>query len=269
MTSEIEKPRIGITTGTAPAWRSDGESYMPYACAVASAGGAPVPLGPGRCGRLEDCDGILITGGGDIHPRHYRRFPGDEGLSFDDLKKKYCMTWDESRDAYELPLVAHALQSGIPALAICRGLQTVNVVLGGTLIPDIAACTGSTIAHKGCELGRAAWHDVEVGSGSVLARILTGASLRVNSYHHQGLLGGDVAPSLRVTALAPDGIVEAMEGAGRFWLVAVQWHPERSLDESLYEACLPLFEDFVRAAGTLRHSQAIGETGSILLQERT
>jgi len=258
-----------MTTGTAAAWRSGGKSYVPYARVVASAGGAPVPLGPRRRGRLEDCDGILITGGGDIHPRHYRRFPGDEGLSFDDLKKKYCMNWDESRDAHELPLVAHALQSGIPALAICRGLQTVNVVLGGTLIPDIAACTGSTIAHRGCELGRAAWHDVEVGSGSVLARILTGPSLRVNSYHHQGLQVGHVAPGLRVTALAPDGIVEAMDGADHPWLVAVQWHPERSLDESLYEACLPLFEDFVRAAGTVRRSQTIGETGSILLQEHT
>ena len=102
--------------------------------------------------------------------------------------------------------------------------------------------------HEACCEGGKAEHNVDIDPDSRLGRILQESTLRVNSYHHQGLLAEDVAPGLRPVAVACDGIVEAFEGTGNSWLVAVQWHPERETDEDVHRACLPLFEEFVRAA---------------------
>lgn len=237
-----------MTTGASPKWRKGCKYYIPYARAIIRAGGQPVALGNRRRGRIEDCDGLLVTGGDDVHPRHYDRRPGDENLTFDELKIKYSMLLQEPRDAYELPLVTQALESGIPVLAICRGIQLVNVVMGGGLIPDLQVCNGNSVAHKSGIVGVPALHNVKIEPDSMIGRLIPGPTLLVNSYHHQGMCKEDIAPGLRVTAIASDGVVEAVEGRNHPWLVAVQWHPERKKDGLIHEVCMPIFEEFVRAS---------------------
>ncbi|HOP79011.1 MAG TPA: gamma-glutamyl-gamma-aminobutyrate hydrolase family protein [Armatimonadota bacterium] len=240
-------PIIGITTGTTDDWRYRGESYLSYARAITRAGGCPVAIGHRRKGRIEDCTGLLVTGGKDVHPRHYERRPGDEGLSFDELKAKYSLLWDEIRDGYELPLVARALETGIPILGICRGLQLINIILGKRLIPDIPACIGNSIIHSNHK-DATVFHKVEIDSESRIGRMLGRQNMEINSYHHQGISSKELAPGLKAVGTAPDGIIEAVEGISHPWLIAVQWHPERSKDKAVSETCLPLFEEFVKTA---------------------
>lgn len=244
----MAKPKIGLTTGTVPKWRVGGEHFIPYADSIAQAGGEPVALGYKKRGKLEGCDGILVSGGWDVHPRHYDRRPGDEGFSFDELKAKYKLTWDERRDRYELPLVRKALEMKIPVLGICRGIQLINILLGHKLVPDLPVCVGDTIIHSTGIEGKGAFHEIKIFPSSRIARILPSPRLTVNSYHHQGLRMDDIAPGLKAAALAPDGVVEAVEGTDHPWLVAVQWHPERKEDKEIHEVCKPLFEEFIRQA---------------------
>jgi len=242
---EADRPTIGITVGTSPGWHSREKYYRPYAVSIRQAGGLPVPLGFRRGTRVEDCHAILVSGGLDVHPRHYARRPGDESLSFDDLKLRYSLNWDEARDSHELPIIKRAFESEVPVLAICRGLQALNVVMGGTLVPDLTACVGRAVQHAAPN-GRV-FHLVQAEPDSIVGSLLDGPVLRVNSSHHQGVLARDVAPGLRPAAFAPDGVVEALEGAGRAWIVAVQWHPEiwRGGIRGLFA---PLFREFVRQA---------------------
>jgi putative glutamine amidotransferase len=244
----VGKPRIGITTGTVPEWQTDGKYYLPYARAITDVGGIPVALGVDKPGRLEDCSGILITGGDDVHPRHYKPRPGDEHLSFEELKTKYSMKYVEPRDAHELPLVKQLLKTDIPILGICRGFQIINVLLGGGLVPDIPTCIGRKIVHSSGKEGVPACHKVSIEPNSRLGQLLPGPMFEVNSYHHQGLLIEDIAPELKVVAMAPDGMVESIEGLNHPWLVAVQWHPERLQDESVHEACKPIFKELINRA---------------------
>lgn len=241
-------PIIGITVGTTSAWQGRENSYFLYADAIVRAGGQPIALGPDTMGSLEYCSGILVSGGADVHPRHYARRPGDEAFSFNELKAKYRMHFDEPRDDYELSLVSQAIEIGIPLLAICRGFQLVNVVLGGTLVPDIPDCIGEEIIHStGQEI--AAWHDVEISRRSKLSQLVPGPTLRVNSYHHQGIMSEDLATGLHIVAVAQDGMIESYEAVDHPWLVGIQWHPEKIVDQSVSQACLPLFGEFVKQAG--------------------
>ncbi len=163
---------------------------------------------------LDGMDGLVLTGGEDVDPRHYGRAPHP---TLGDVHA--------GRDAFELALVEAARARRLPTLAICRGIQVVNVALGGTLVQDLPAEWPGALAHEGEGARHERVHEVRVRPSSRLARVLGAERLRVNSFHHQAV--GDIAPGIAVSAHAPDGVVEGFEWpADDWWMVAVQWHPE-------------------------------------------
>jgi putative glutamine amidotransferase len=187
---------------------------------------------------LEGLDGVLLTGGPDVRPSLY----GAE-------KHHPTVEIDDARDAYELPLAKAALERRMPLLAICRGVQVLNVAAGGTLIQDLPSERPSILNHSVTTPKTAISHDVDVVPGSLLEKIVAphlryGGRLDVNSRHHQAI--DRVAPGFVMSAAAPDGTIEAIEAAERSgFCVGVQWHPEnfwRTGESS------SLFESFVSAA---------------------
>ena len=132
------------------------------------------------------------------------------------------------RDGAELPLVRWAVAEGKPVLGICRGHQVLNVALGGTLYQDLPSQVGGPIDHE-ISVKHECWDTLDHGltllDDSRLAELLGGTELDVNSLHHQAIK--DLAPGLRIVGHAPDGVVEAIEGTGSSWVVAVQCHPEQ------------------------------------------
>ena len=163
---------------------------------------------------LPGISGILLSGGSDLHPAMYGR-AGDIG---------YCRDIDEHRDQLEMMLVEAACRKKIPVLGICRGLQVLNVVMGGTLIVDIPSVCNSMI-HAGKQ---DVDHFIEVKAGSHLARMTGLAGGMTNSSHHQAV--DHLATGFMGSAYTGDGIVEAIEageGVDHPFCVAVQWHPER------------------------------------------
>jgi len=177
------------------------------------------PLGIDSAVRLlETCDALLLTGGPDIHPANYGR-PEDSAR---------CEDINLYRDSLELALIEAALTSGIPVFGICRGLQMLNVALGGSLIIDIPSDFGRDIKHRIGE-DYSARHEVVPVGGSRLDRIASGRAGSIVSAHHQGIdRPGD---RLLIVAYAPDSLPEAVEwdniGKNGRFLMAVQWHPER------------------------------------------
>ena len=169
---------------------------------------------------LEDCDGLLLTGGPDVHPLRY-------GKGWDTLRCEI----DSRRDSLEFMLIKKALELKIPILGICRGEQILNVALGGTLIVDIPQDYDTMVVHR-CGNPDTCFHEVKVLEGSLLHK-LTGTSIaKVNSNHHQAV--DKIADGLIVTAMSKDGLIEAYEWEkpeGKPFMIAVQWHPER-LEES-------------------------------------
>ena len=158
--------------------------------------------------------GILLAGGGDVDPAIYRERAHP---SFDAA--------EPGRDAYEIDLIRLADEADVPMLAICRGIQVVNVALGGTLVQDIATECATTLKHDQSEARTQRVHEVDVVEDSVLASAVGTTRLSVNSSHHQAV--ASLADGLAVTARAPDGIVEGAEWRGDdWWMLAVQWHPE-------------------------------------------
>ena len=131
-----------------------------------------------------------------------------------------------ARDAMELTLLRQALEQDLPVLAICRGLQLLNVCLGGSLLQHI-----DNGLHVAGEDG-SAWHEVSVEDGTKLHGVLDATRVVVNSRHHQAVTPDRLAPGLRITAMSVDGLVEGVEGLSQRWLVGVQWHPERLEDEA-------------------------------------
>lgn len=163
--------------------------------------------------------GVVLSGGEDIDPSCYgaARHPATQ-------KSK------AGRDATELALVEAARDARRPLLAICRGLQVLNVALGGTLVQDLGMLRPSEIGHA-LETSRThRVHDVTILSGSRLAAATGALSIDVNSLHHQAV--DRLAASLRATAYAPDGVVEALETTGDWWTLAVQWHPEELMQDA-------------------------------------
>lgn len=219
------RPVIGITTyGRAdkrvdnPLFDEHFASPAPYTDAVRRAGGVPVLLPPGtdEVGEwLHLADGFILTGGADIHPDHYG---GD--IAHPDL-----LPTSADRDGAEMAFTRALLAHGAkPALFICRGLQVLNVALGGTLHAHIPDIRGDDI-HRGDDGG---WtlQGVDVTPGSGLAAAMQATRVDTYSGHHQAV--DRVADGLHVTATAPDGIVEGLEVAGHPFALAVQWHPEVS-----------------------------------------
>lgn len=186
-----------------------------YVDSVRRAGGLPLVLpvlAPGDVPELLDAvDALVLTGGGDVCPSSYgaERWPETDFV-------------DPERDAFDFALVREAVRRGLPVLATCRGMQVVNVALGGTLVQHVPAVTGAE--HRHYERYDEGVHPVRVEPESRLAEALGRCELEVNSLHHQAVDG--LAPGFRAVAWSPDGTVEAIEQVGNGRLVAVQWHPE-------------------------------------------
>jgi putative glutamine amidotransferase len=204
-----------------------------YADSVVAAGGIPVllPPVPGIEDALGRLDGLILAGGGDIDPAHYHAEPAPEIESV-----------REERDTAEFALFAAAMSRNLPVLGICRGLQVINVALGGTLyqhLPDVVGHEGHSPVRGG--FGE---HVVRVAPGSRLSQILGRDEADTPTHHHQAVdqLGRGLIP----TAWAEDGIIEAFEpddaGDGSFML-AVQWHPEAGDDPSLFRALVAATRD--------------------------
>jgi len=157
-------------------------------------------------------DGFLLTGGGDVDPASYEGKANEAVYGVDDR-----------RDVYETSLVNYAIGTDLPLLAICRGVQILNVALGGTLIVDIPTDQPGSLGHVDLEHWSGTSHTVTTAAGSTVAK-LVGDEIGVNSMHHQGLL--EIGEGFEPVAWAPDGMVEAVEYPGRRFIVGVQWHPE-------------------------------------------
>lgn len=216
-----------------------------YAVAIRGAGLMPLVLpvlDPADAdAALDGVAGLVLTGGEDVSPARYGAPPHPElGDTHD------------ARDAFEVALVEAARARALPTLAICRGIQILNVALGGSLVQDIPSEWKDPIVHDGDWPRTERVHEVEVTRGSRLARALGTERPIVNSMHHQAV--GNVAPSLATVARAPDGIVEGVEWpTDDWWMVGVQWHPEEltASAEPWDRALLATFADVVSRTGRL------------------
>ena len=169
---------------------------------------------------VASCDGLLVTGGDDVDPASY----GEE-------KKDYCDTCYKDMDDADIYLIKAALKLKKPIFGICRGIQIINVALGGTLYQDLAIDTGTTIKHPDYTLERVGeGHDINIIAGTPMAKLFDGAEkIRVNSCHHQGLK--ELGDGLKAMAKADDGLVEALYlDSDENWIRAYQEHPEFWLD---------------------------------------
>jgi putative glutamine amidotransferase len=221
----VRKPIIGITPSPMEDKQEHG-TFTRYAMAttyteaVEAAGGVPLVIPP-QAGNIDEIlsvvDGLLLSGGGDIDPAIY----GDSEVH----EETYGI--HDGRDALELALVKQAVAQDIPMLCICRGIQVLNVALGGTLIQDIPGQYSSEIEHAQQRAGiqkDEPGHTVRVTPGSLLARTYGAESIEVNSFHHQALR--DIAPDLEINGVSPDEIVESVARPASGWMLGVQWHPE-------------------------------------------
>ncbi|MCK5776728.1 MAG: gamma-glutamyl-gamma-aminobutyrate hydrolase family protein [Bacteroidales bacterium] len=186
---------------------------------------------------LDMCDGLLVTGGADVYPAWY-------GKLADTAR---CGSFDFYRDSLEIGLIHKALERKIPIVGICRGEQILNVALGGSLIIDIPTDHDTLVKHRLVDWENC-YHPVDLIENTLLQSICQPTNLQINSNHHQAV---DVlSPQLKVSAYAPDGIIEAVEWKqpeGKSFLIAVQWHPER-LDSANADLSLPICEKFLKEA---------------------
>lgn len=237
------KPLIGITMNLeAEAARSLNALDHDYGRAILQAGGIPVPI-LGIKDAIPDLvrklDGFLFTGGDDIHPRFYKERPRP--------KAKLRLLSDE-RIKFEIALLRAVNKAKKPVLAVCYGAQLVNVALGGTLYQDIALQIPKSLRHGAAKAGEKVFHRVSIFEGTKLCSIMgncaTGnCEIRVRSSHHQSIK--NPGKGLRLSAVSEDGVFEALESRGSQFLVAVQWHPEKTLGDCMTGK---LFESFVHAS---------------------
>ncbi|MFA6182182.1 MAG: gamma-glutamyl-gamma-aminobutyrate hydrolase family protein [Acidithiobacillus sp.] len=229
------QPWIGLTTY---AIDDKGRYMLPfeYVRAVETAGGIPILLPPGETpipALLQRLDGVVLTGGGDINPALY------DG----DTHHAQLYGLSETRDRFEFALTKALIHSSIPVLAICRGMQFLNIVLGGSLHEHLPDVVGDTLPHRAEPSGPIS-HTVRVRPDSALSVLLGEQPLTVASWHHQSIryLGS----GLRISAEASDGTIEAVELGTHPWCIGVQWHPEIvGADSSRQEA---LWKDFISSS---------------------
>lgn len=235
----MRAPWIGVTMSVSVDGTPE-RSYVnaTYVRAVQQAGGVPVLLSPhldadARRELWERLDGLVLTGGGDIDPA---RFGQDRHPTVYDVAP--------ARDEMEIALTERALRDDRPILAICRGIQVLNVALGGTLVQDLPSARPGPIVHSQTAPRDEPTHPVKVvGEGTRLAAVLGALEVQVNSMHHQAI--DRVGEGLREVAWAPDGVIEGVEMPGRF-VLGVQWHPEELVAHD--PAARNLFAAIVAAA---------------------
>jgi putative glutamine amidotransferase len=243
------RPRIGLTGSVVPSRVGPRRTFLneAYVLAIDEAGGVPLIVTPAHTGPAlralyELLDGLLLTGGEDVAPERYRAAPAHPSVEV-----------VPERDALEFSLLEWALADDLPVLAICRGIQVLNVAMGGTLYQDLPSERPGHLLHDQTRRDPPGprtepHHPVEVQPGSALADLLGGERLDVNSLHHQGIR--TLAPGLAAVAHAPDQLIEGVEPAGpghRSFLIGVQWHPEE-LARAGDAPSRRLFERFVAAA---------------------
>jgi putative glutamine amidotransferase len=211
-----------------------------YVHALIQAGGCPVMIPMGLSVNalhdlLRKLDGILFSGGGDVQPERY-------GSQSHPLVREV----DPDRDQVEILLLQEAIKIHLPVLGICRGIQVINVALGGSLFEDIVDQRPASIRHSYFpEMPRDYLaHTVDIDPGSRLSQTIHKTTASVNSLHHQGIK--ELAPGLRAAAFASDGLIEAFEIQDYKFGLAVQWHPEWLPKEASMDA---VFQEFIKAAG--------------------
>ena len=212
-------PRIAVS-GVRRQWQGAERTGVnaAYVDSVTAAGAVPVILPPTiapdhAVHALEGMDGVLLSGGEDIDPMWYGMDPAAQLAAV-----------DPARDRFEFALFTAARERGLPVLGICRGLQLVNVAMGGVLWQDLPTERPSAVQHDRADARDVRTHAIALAAGSRTADALGACELAVNSFHHQAVR--TLASGLVATAHAADGLVEAFEGTDGAWLVAVQWHPE-------------------------------------------
>ena len=248
--SHARRPVIGIPTQTLQSLGGVSAEIPPswvmsqrYVQTLTTAGAIPwlVPLVDDETlrGIYDALDGVFLPGGADIDPATY----GAESHPL-------CDKTDRERDRVEVALARWAIEDQKPVLGVCRGMQLINVAAGGSLYQDLAEQLPGSLKHDYFPFRGQSYtrdylaHDVEVDAGSRLAQVLGAGRLKVNSMHHQGVRA--LGDGLRASAVAPDGLVEALEGTGSAYLLAVQWHPEALTDND--PRTRGLFTDFISAA---------------------
>lgn len=216
------RPRIAVTTtlGTGGRHRlPQARLNVQYLTAVEEPGATALLLSPAHAEEslaevMDLAHGLLLTGGEDVSPARYGQEPHPE--------LGYTLP---ARDDVELAALAEALRRGMPVLAICRGLQLLNVAMGGTLFQDLPSQRPGPLVHEQEAPVGHHWHALSVQAGSRLHEVFGAEKLFINSFHHQGI--DRLGEGLAAVAWAEDGLVEGVEGTEHPWLFGVQWHPER------------------------------------------
>ncbi len=228
------QPLIGVTTRNRD---GEGNFIAPgrYIDAIRAAGGIPILFPPGESEPqvlLSLVDGLLLTGGGDLCPSTYGEDPKHPQVRYVNLE----------RDRFEVALAEAVMKQGIPVLGICRGMQLLNVVSGGKLIPHVPDVYDE-LDHFNPEDRRPIHHKVSIFPSTRLHQIMGAEEISVVSWHHQAIC--HVPAGWRLSACSADELIEAIEHETHPWAVAVQWHPEFTFEEAGH---FQLFQEFVRAA---------------------